>query len=132
MRRRLDSLAKIGAVQKQLHDMAVWRLAELERKRDALADDHRAMWKAMGAGLSAYGQPAAAALRSVLRLEREMAAAETACANQSRHALDQGARAKLAERAHEELDAKYRDQRERRELADLIEQTLRKPSSSSA
>jgi hypothetical protein len=132
MRRRLESLEKIGALQKQLHDKAVWRLAELERQRDGLAEDHRAMWSAMGSGLSAYGQPAAAALRSILRLEQDIVAAEAACANQSRHAMDQGARAKLADRAREGLEAKFRDQSERRELADLIEQTLRKPPSSSA
>jgi hypothetical protein len=132
MRRRLDSLERIGALQKQLHDKAVWRLAELERQRDGLAEDHRAMWRAMGEGLAAYGQPAAAALRRILRLEQEIGAANAACADQSRRALEQGARAKLVDRAHERLEAKYRDQSERRELADLIEQTLRKPPSSSA
>ena len=132
MRRRLDSLEKVGALQQQLHDKAVWRLAELERQRDGLAEDHRAMWQAMEGDTLAYGGPAAAALRSILRLEQEIVAAEAACAKQSRHALDQGARAKLADRAREGLEAKFRDQSERRELADLIEQTLRKPPSSSA
>ena len=132
MRRRLERLEKIGALQKQLHDLAVWRLAELEQRRDGLADDHRAMWKAIGIGLAAYGEPAAAALRRIRRLEEEIVAAEADCAAQARQALDQGARSKLADRAREGLEAKLRDQRQRRELADLIERSLRKPPSSSA
>jgi hypothetical protein len=132
MRQRLDSLERIAALRKRLHDMAVWRLAELERQGDALAEDHKAMWGAMGSGLAAYGQTSAAALRRILRLEQEIAAAEAACADQSRHALDQGVKAKLVDRARDDLEAKYRDQRERRALADLIEQTLHKPPSSSA
>jgi hypothetical protein len=40
-------------------------------------------------------------------------------------------RAKLAERLVESADAKYRDQKERKDLGDLIERSLRgKPSSS--
>jgi hypothetical protein len=133
MRRRLASLEKIGALQKQLHDMAVWRLAELERRREGLADDRSAMWRAMGGdGLAAYGQPAASALRRIRRLEQEIAALESECEAQSRHALDQGARSKLAERARDGVEAQYRDQQQRRDLADLIERTLRKPPSSSA
>jgi hypothetical protein len=133
MRRRLDSLEKIGALRKQLHDAAMWRLAELERRRDLLGEERSAMWRAMGGeGLAAYGQPAASALRRIRRLEQEIAALKTQCEAQSRHALDQGVRSKLADRAREGVEAKYRDQQQRRELADLIERTLRKPPSSSA
>ncbi len=90
------------------------------------------MWRAMGEGLAAYGPPAEAGMARIRRLEVEIAAAEAAYAAQARHALKQGARAKLAERAHEDLEVKYRAQQERKDLADLIERTLRKPSSSSA
>jgi len=132
MKRRLEVLARIGKVQKELHDLASWRLAQIGRRRDGLVEDQRAMWAAMGDGLSAYGAPAEAALRRIRRLETEIAAAEAAYAAQSRHAFKQGARAKLAERAHDGLEAKYRDQTERKALAELIEHALGKPPSSSA
>jgi len=132
MRRRLESLARIGGLHKQLHELAEWRLAEIGRRRDELARDERAMWSAIGAGLSAYGAPAEAALRRIRGLEAEIAAAEAEYAAQSQRAFKQGARAKLAERAHEDLEAKYRDQQQRKELAELIERTLGKPPTSSA
>jgi len=132
MKRRLEALARIGRLQQQLHELASWRLAQIGRRRDGLVADERAMWEAMGEGLSAYGAPAEAAMRRIRRLETEIAAAEAAHAAQSRHAFKEGARAKLAERAHDGLEAKYRDQNERKELAELIEHSLGKPPSSSA
>jgi hypothetical protein len=132
MKRRLEVLARIGRLQKQLHELAAWRLAQIGRRRDGLVADERAMWEAMGEGLSAYGAPAEAALRRIRRLETEIAAAEAAHAAQSRQAFKEGSRAKLAERAHDGLEAKYRDQNQRKALAELIEHSLGKPPSSSA
>jgi hypothetical protein len=132
MKRRLEALARIGKLQKQLHELASWRLAQIGQRRDGLVEDERAMWEAMGEGLSAYGAPAEAAMRRIRRIETEIAAAEAAYAAQSRHAFKEGARAKLAERAHDGLEAKLRDQNQRRALAELIERSLDKPPSSSA
>jgi hypothetical protein len=132
MKKRLESLEKIERVQRQLHELAVWRLAALGRERDDLAANHQGMLEAMGRGLLAYGAPAAAATRRIRALEREMAAIAAAYEAQERQAVDQGARAKLADRARENVDARYREQKERKELADLIERSLRNPKSSSA
>jgi len=132
MKRRLEALARIGKLQKQLHELESWRLAEIGRRRDQLAEDERAMWSAMGKGLAAFGATAEAAMRRIAAVEAEIAAAEADYAAQSRHAFEQGARAKLAERVHGGLDVKYRDQQQRKALAELIEQTLAKPPSSSA
>jgi hypothetical protein len=132
MKRRLEALARIGKLQKQLHELAAWRLAQIGRRRDGLVEDERAMWEAMGEGLSAYGAPAEAGMRRIRRIEAEIAAAEAAYAAQSRLAFKEGARAKLTERAHDGLEAKYRDQNERKALAELIEHSLGKPPSSSA
>jgi hypothetical protein len=132
MKRRLEALARIGKLRKQLHELAGWRLAQIGRRRDGLVADERAIWRAMGEGLCAYGPPAEVGMRRIRRLEAEIAAAEAAYAAQSRHAFREGARAKLAERAHEGLEAKYRDQQQRKELAELIERSLGKPPSSSA
>ena len=132
MKRRLEALARIGRLQKQLHELASWRLAQIGARRDRLAEDERAMWEAMGEGVSAYGAPAEAGMLRISGVAAEVAAAEAAYADQSRQAFAQGARAKLAERAHEGLEAKYRDQKRRKELAELIERSLGRPPSSSA
>jgi hypothetical protein len=132
MKKRLESLEKIGSLQKQMHDLEVWRLTAIGRKRDDLTQAHREMLAAMGSGVAAYGAPAAAALRRIRAVEREIAAAAAEYEAQTRRAIDQGTRAKLADRARESADARYRDQRQRKELADLIERSLRNPKSSSA
>ncbi len=132
MKKRLEALEKIERLQRQMHDLAVWRLTALGRERDDLVENHRAMLDAMGSGIAAYGAPAAAAMRRVRALERQIAAAAAEHEAQTRRAIDQGARAKLADRARESADARYRDQRQRKELAELIENSLRNPKSSSA
>jgi hypothetical protein len=71
-------------------------------------------------------------MRHIRALERQIAAAEAEVEAQTRRAIDQGARAKLADRARESVDARYREQRQRKELVDLIEDSLRNPKSSSA
>jgi hypothetical protein len=132
MKKRIESLVRIERVHSQMHDLAVWRLATLGRERDDLIENHRQMLEAMERGVSAYGAPAAAALRRVRALEREIAAAEAEVEAQKRRAIDQGTRAKLADRARESLEVKYREHNERKELADLIERSLRNSKSSSA
>jgi hypothetical protein len=132
MKKRLESLEKIERLHSQMRDLAVWRLAALGRERDDLIENHRQMLEAMGHGIAAYGAPAAAALRRVRALEREIAAAEAEVEAQTRRAIDQGTRAKLADRARESVEARYRDQQQRKELADLIERSLRNAKSSSA
>jgi hypothetical protein len=132
MKKRLEALEKIERLQKRLHDLAVWRLNALGRERDELAENHREMWEALGRGVAAYGPPAAAPMRHIRALERQIAAAEAEVEAQSRRAIDQGARAKLADRARESVDARYREQRQRKELAELIEDSLRNAKSSSA
>ena len=132
MKKRIESLVRIERVHSQMHDLAVWRLATLGRERDDLVENHRQMLEAMERGVSAYGAPAAAALRRVRALEREIAAAEAEVEAQKRRAIDQGTRAKLADRARESLEVKYREHNERKELADLIERSLRNSKSSSA
>ncbi len=133
MKRRLEALARIGKLRKQLHELAAWRLAQIGRRRDGLVEDERAMWRAMGEGLCR------------LRRRRPKRACGASAGSKRRSPpprpptppsratlFSEGARAKLAERAHEGLEAKYRDQQQRKALAELIERSLGKPPSSSA
>jgi acetyl-CoA carboxylase carboxyltransferase component len=130
--KRLQKLERLERLYKQMHELEVWRLETLKRERDALAESHRAMFAALGEGIAAYGAPAAAAMRRILAIEREIVETETEVAEQKRKAFDQGARAKLADRARETVDQRYRDQQRRKELAELIERSLNNPKSSSA
>ena len=130
--KRLQKLERLERLYKQMHELEVWRLEALARQRDALNESHRAMFAALGEGVAAYGPPAAAAMRRILALEREIAETEAGVAAQKRKAFDQGARAKLADRARETADQRYRDQQRRKELAELIERSLSRPKSSSA
>jgi hypothetical protein len=132
MKKRLESLEKIERVQKQMHDLAVWRLAALGRDREALVEDHRQMLAAIDNGLLAYGAPAAAAFRRIRALEMKIAAAEAELAAQRRRTVAHGTRAKLADRARESVEAAYRDQQQRKELAELIDASLNHPKSSPA
>ncbi len=132
MKKRLEFLEKIERLQKQMHDLAVWRLTALGRKRDDLAGDHLEMLAAIERSVLPYGPPAAAAMRRVRALEKEIAATDAEYDAQTRRAIDQGTRSKLADRARESADARYREHRERKDLAELIDETLRNPKSSSA
>jgi hypothetical protein len=51
---------------------------------------------------------------------------------QSQRVLDQGVRAKVAERLFERVEAQHRAQNERKDLGDLIERTLSDDTFSSA
>jgi hypothetical protein len=132
MKKRLEALEKIERLHKQMHDLAVWRLTALGRERDDLIENHRQMLEAMGRGVIFYGAPAAAATRRVRALEMQIAAAAAEVEAQTRRAIEQGVRAKLADRARDSADARYREQRQRKELAELIERSLRDPKSSPA
>src|SRR5271167_4680906 len=132
MQKRLEALEKIERLHKQMHDLMVWRLAALGRERDGLVEDHRQMLAAMESGLLAYGAPAAAAFRRIRTLEMKIAATDIELAAQQRRAVAQGARAKLADRARAGVETLYRDQKERKDLAELIDVALRNPKSSPA
>jgi hypothetical protein len=132
MKKRLEALQKIGRLQKQMHDLAIWRLTALDRAREELAESHRQMLDALASGFLSFGAPALAATRRVRALEKEIAAAAAECETQTKRVLDQGVRAKLADRAYEDAGAEYREQRQRKELAELIDRSVNNPKSSSA
>jgi hypothetical protein len=131
MRKRLNSLEKISQLQSKLHDLTIWRLAAIDQQRGALEEAERAMIEAIDRDAIAYGAPAAAAAKRLRSVGRQIAVAKADYEAQSRRAVDQGARAKLAERLVDSADVEYRAKKERKDLGDLIERSLRgKPSSS--
>ena len=132
MKKRLDSLENIKQLQAKLHDLTVWRLAAIGQQRDALEKTQRDMIDAIDREAMAHGALLAGATRRLRAVDRQIATAKDNYEAQSQRVLDQGARAKLAERLVAGVAVKVRAQQERKDLADLIERTLHGKTSSSA
>ena len=131
MKRRLDALTRIGRLQGLMHDLGRWRLHSLERQQAGLNDDLKAVFETLEADEIAYGAQAGLVARHIrglqLRLDQIMREQESA----RRSVLTQGTRAKLAELAIEAAALGYRRLRERKELAEIIEQAVARRSASS-
>ena len=131
MKRRLDALTRFGRLQALMHDVGRWRLHSLERQQAGLNDDLKAVFETLEADEIAYGAQAGLVARHIrglqLRLDQIMREQESA----RRSVLTQGTRAKLAELAIEAAALGYRRLRERKELAEIIEQAVARRSASS-
>jgi len=124
MKKQLDSLKRIDRVQRQLRELAVWRLASLARRLDASTQDHGEIVDAIGRDTAPYGPLGAALTRALRVAEQRVEISARDHLAQSKAALDAASRANLAERAMTGAGTRYKAQRERRELADLVEQSL--------
>ena len=131
MKRRLETLKRIHALQGRLRDLAAWRLAALERERKALDDDLGAIFQAIAQSPFALGATAGFGGRHIRVMERRIAALAAEGEIERQRAAARAVRAKLADHAVESAAARYRALKERRELAELIERSLRRPGSSS-
>ena len=131
MKRRLDALTRIGRFQSLMHDVGRSRLHSLERQQAGLNDDLKAVFETLEADEIAYGAQGGLVARHIrglqLRLDQIMREQE----NARRSVLTQGTRAKLAELAIEAAALGYRRLRERKELAEIIEQAVARRSASS-
>jgi hypothetical protein len=130
MKRRLDTLTRIGRLQALMHDVGRWRLHSLERQQVGLNDDLKAVFEILDADEIADGVPAGLVARHIraLQVRLDQLAGEQATARRS--ALTQGTRAKLAELAIEAAALSYRRMDERKELAEIIERALARSASS--
>jgi len=124
MKQRADSLARIKRLQAQMRDLGQWRLAAIERERMSLGDDLNGVFEALDAadpGLSAY---AVFGARRARALQTRLDSLERDSERLGREALAHGLRARLAERAAEAAAKAHREQKARKDLADLIERAL--------
>ena len=114
-----------------MHDVGRSRLHSLERQQAGLNDDLKAVFETLEADEIAYGAQGGLVARHIrglqLRLDQIMREQE----NARRSVLTQGTRAKLAELAIEAAALGYRRLRERKELAEIIEQAVARRSASS-
>ena len=131
MKHRLDQLKRIERLQKRLHDLSLWRLTALGRRKDDLTGAHVEMIEALSDGLMAYGGPAAAGTRRVRALELEIATAQVRFDAHAEETRGYGVRSRLAVRAVEDAAARYRREIEKKGLAELLEWTLQAAASGS-
>ena len=124
MKKRVDSLMRIGKLAAQMHDLGRWRLSKIERERASLRDDLRAVFEALERGELAYGAHAKLSARRIRGLQKQLDTLASESERVQRAADGHGMRARLAERAAETADKAYREHEARKELADLIERAL--------
>jgi hypothetical protein len=130
MKRRLDTLTRIGRLQALMHDLGRWRLHSLEGEQAGLNDDLKAVFEILDSDEVADGVHAGLVARRIraLQLRLDQLARERESARRS--VLTQGSRAKLAEQAIEAATLGYRRVNERKELAEIIERALARSASS--
>jgi ATP/maltotriose-dependent transcriptional regulator MalT len=132
MKQRHKSLEKILALQEQLHRLSAWKLASLEQQRVNLEEAQKETIEAIDRDVTMNGVLVAGATRHLRGIDRKIEAVKAQHVVQSRVALEQGARTKLAERLVGSVEAKVRKQQERSDLGDLIERSVAKTGASSA
>ena len=124
MKKRADSLARIGRLASQIHELGRSRLSAIQREQARLGDDLRAVFEALESGALAYGAQAKLGARRLRGLQKQIDALAHESEHVHRAAHVHGIRAKLAEHAAEAADKAYREHQARKDLAELIERAL--------
>jgi hypothetical protein len=124
MKRRIESLARLGDLQARMASLGRWRLSAIERERSSLDGDLKAAFEALEASAFAYGEYSRFGARRVAALQRRLEQLARDADRVRRKAEAHGRSARLAERAAETADRAWRDRTERRRLADLVERAI--------
>jgi hypothetical protein len=124
MKKRLDVLTRLGRLQAQMQDLGRWRLSAIEQEQAGLGEDLRAVFEALQTGDLALGAQAKFGARRIRALQKQL----DSLARESTHVREKtkahGVTARLAEQTAETAERRYREDRERKELADLIERAI--------
>jgi hypothetical protein len=124
MKKRLDGLTRIGRLQAKMRDLGQGRKAALEREQAALGEDLQALFVALESEDLANGALAALGPRRARILQKRLDALKKESESARHKAETHAIRARLAEEAAEAAAKAYRQQKERKELALLIECAL--------
>ena len=124
MNKHLEGLKRIKRVQRQLADLAKWRLAAIECAEATLGESRRQMIEAIGRDAAYTGPLAAIVARHMRGVDRRIESTAVNRQLQTNAARVQGGRTRLADRAVNAADLRHRAQRERKDLAELIERSL--------
>ena len=124
MKKRIDALTRIKETQARLHELGRSRLTAIERQQASLDADLKASFETLESAELAYGEQAKLTARRIRSLQRRLDALSHEKTQAREAATTHGIRAKLALKAVETAAKAYRDQWERKELAELIERAL--------
>ncbi len=131
MKKRIDALTRLGKLQARMHDLGRWRLSAIEQEQTSLNEDLRAMFEALQSCDLAFGAQAKLSARHIRTLQRQLDSLARESTHVRAKAKAHGVTARLAEQAAETAARRYRDDRERKELADLIERAIARRLASS-
>ena len=124
MKKRLDALTRFGRLQAKMHDLGRWRLSAIEREEASLACDLLTVFETLEVGDAGNGALATLGARRVRTLQKRLDSLGRESDEVRRKALAYGIRAWLAEQAAETAGKAWREQKERMELAELIERAI--------
>jgi flagellar biosynthetic protein FliR len=127
----IDALTRIGRFQALMRDLGRSKLHSLERQQAGLTDDLKAVFQTLESDELAYGPQAGLAARHIRALQRKLDQLVHDQDAARLSALAQGTRAKLAELALEAAALDHRRNKERKELAELIERAIARRAASS-
>ncbi len=131
MKKRIDALTRLGKLQARMHDLGRWRLSAIEREQTCLNEDLRAIFEALQSGDLAYGAQVKLSARHIRALQRQLDSLARESSDVRAKAKAHGVTARLAEQAAETAARRHRDDKERKELADLIERAIARRLASS-
>ncbi len=72
MKKRVDSLARIGRLAARMHELGKWRLSAIQQEQASLSDDLRAVFEALESGDLAYGAQAKLSARRIRGLQKKL------------------------------------------------------------
>ncbi len=124
MKKRLDALNRLGRLQAQMHDLGRWRLSAIEQEQAGLGEDLRAVFEALQTGDLAFGAQAKLGAPRIRALQQQLDSLARELTHVREKAKAHGVTAKLAEQAAENAARRYREDKARKELADLIERAI--------
>jgi len=128
--RRLKKIERILAVQKRLHQLAEWRLAELDREKAELIDGQKALVAALNHDAQLQGLFVEAMARRLSALARETDRVNQARNAQFRRLVEEGLRLKRTERMTAGVRRDYRTSQSKQGFENLLETLARTDNAS--
>jgi hypothetical protein len=131
MKNRIEALNRLCKLQARMHELARSRLSTIERQQAKLGEDLRGVFAILELGSLALGAQAKLTAPRIRSLQKrlDLLARESETVREAAKA--HGLRAKLIEKAAESAARAYREVKERKELADLIDRALARRDASS-
>jgi hypothetical protein len=130
MDRRLRKIERVLAVQQQLHRLAEWRLAGLDRERRELAASEVQLVAALNQDEKLQGVFVEAMARRLAAIARDGERVNRAREVQGRRLFEEGRKLKMVERMNDRVRREYQKAFARQGFGELLE-TLARPDDAS-